>query len=115
MQTTANCGSVYLEIKVVGAGGEPVNDVTVRLQWVTFTDHKLTGRGYPGQALGGEPPGVVKFSPLGLESFHSPMDFHIQLVKSSSDPTPRSNERIVPFTDCDAAGAFTNITFVYQW
>jgi len=115
MQAAPNCGTVYLEIKVVGVGGEPVDDVTVRLQWVTFTDHKLTGRGYPGQPLGGEPPGVVKFSPLGLESFHSPIDFHIQLVQSPSDPTPRSDERIVHFTDCATAGTFTNITFVYQW
>ena len=107
MQTTPNCGSVYLKIKVVGVGGEPVNGVTVRLQWVGFTDHRVTGQG--------EPAGEVGFTPLGPESYHSPIDFHIQLVQSSSDPTPRSDEKIVHFTDCAAAGEFTNIKFVYQW
>ncbi len=107
MQTAPNCGAVYLRIKVVGVGGEPVNDTTVRLQWVDFTDRKITGRG-------GEPAGEVGFTPLGPESYHSPIDFHIQLVQSPSDPTPRSNEKIVHFVDCATAGQFTNIKFVYQ-
>jgi len=107
MQTAANCGTVYLKIKVVGVGGEPVNGVTVGLQWAGFTDHKITGQG--------EPAGEVGFSPLGPDHYHSPMEFHIQLAQSPSDPTPRSNEKIVHFTDCATAGAFTNIKFVYQW
>lgn len=107
MQTGPNCSTVYLKIKVVGVGGEPVNGVTVRLQWVDFTDHKITGQG--------EPAGEVGFSPLGPDSYHSPMDFHIQLVQSPSDPAPRSNEKIVHFTDCDITGEFTNIKFVYRW
>lgn len=107
MQEAPNCSTVYLKIKVVGVGGEPVNDSAVRLQWAGFTDHKITGRG--------EPAGEVGFSPLGPDSYHSPIDFHIQLVQSPSDPTPRSNEKIVDFTDCATAGAFTNIKFVYQW
>ncbi len=115
MQTAPNCTTVYLKIKVVGVGGEPVNDISVRLQWAGFTHIKITGRGDPGQPLGGEPPGEVGFSPLGPESYHSPLDFHIQLVRSPSDPTPRSNGKIVHFTDCATAGAFTNIKFVYQW
>lgn len=115
MQTAPNCGTVSLRIKVVGVGGEPVNDISVRLQWAGFTHTKITGRGDPGQPLGGEPAGEVGFSPLGPESYHSPLDFHIQLVKSPSDPTPRSNEKIVHFTDCATAGAFTNIKFVYKW
>lgn len=104
MQTAPNCGTVYLKINVVGAGGEPVNGITVRLQWVDFTDHKITG-----------PAGEAGFSPLGPESYHSTIDFHIQLVQSPSDPTPRSNEKIVHFTGCATAGQFTNIRFVYQW
>lgn len=107
MQTAPNCSSVYLKIKVVGVGGEAVNGVTVRLQWVDFTDHRITGQG--------EPAGEVGFTPLGPDSYHSPIDFHIQLVQSPSDPTPRSNEKIVNFTDCATAGQFTNIKFVYQW
>jgi len=108
MQTAPNCSTVYLKIKVVGVGGEPVNGIAVRLQWAGFTDHKITGQG-------GEPAGEVGFAPLGPDSYHSPMDFHIQLVQSPSDPSPRSNEKIVHFTDCATAGAFTNIKFVYQW
>ena len=107
MQTEPNCSTVYLKINVVGVGGEPVNDIAVRLQWAGFTDHKITGRG--------EPAGEVGFAPLGPDSYHSPIDFHIRLVQSPSDPTPRSNEKIVHFTDCATAGAFTNIKFVYQW
>ena len=104
MQTAPNCGTVYFKINAVGAGGEPVNGVTVRLEWVDFTDHKITG-----------PDGEAGFSPLGPESYHSTIDFHIQLVQSPSDSTPRSNEKIVHFTDCATAGQFTNIRFVYQW
>ncbi|MGB5932934.1 MAG: hypothetical protein WBH57_07700, partial [Anaerolineae bacterium] len=107
MQTAPNCSTVYLRIKVVGVGGEPVNDIAVRLQWAGFTDHKITGRG--------EPAGEVGFAPLGSDHYHSPIDFYIQLVQSPSDPTPRSNEKIVHLTDCATAGAFTNIKFVYQW
>jgi hypothetical protein len=107
MQTAPECSTVYLKIKVVGVGGEPVNGIAVRLQWAGFTDHKITGQG--------EPAGEVGFSPLGPESHHSPMDFHIQLVQSPPDPTPRSNGKIVHFIDCATAGAFTNIKFVYQW
>ena len=107
MQTAPNCSTVYLKINVVGVGGEPVNDIAVRLQWAGFTDHKITGQG--------EPAGEVGFTPLGSDHYHSPIDFHIQLVQSPSDPTPRSNEKIVHFTDCATAGAFTNIKFVYQW
>jgi len=115
MQQAPNCSTVYLKIKVVGVGGEPVNDIAVRLQFAGFTHTKLTGRGDPGQPLGGEPAGEVGFSPLALDHYHSPMDFHIQLVQSPFDSTPRSNEKIVHFTDCATAGAFTNIKFVYQW
>jgi len=107
MQTAPNCATVYFRVKVVGAGGEPVNGATVRLQWVDFTDHKITGEA--------EPDGEVGFSPLGPEHYYAPIDFHIQLVQSPSDPTPRSNEKIVHFADCGTAGAFTNITFAYQW
>jgi len=104
MQKAPNCGTVYLEIKVVGVGGEPVNGITVRQQWAGFTDHKITG-----------PDGEAGFSSLGPQSYHSTIDFHIRLVQSPSDPTPRSDEKIVHFTGCATAGQFTNIRFVYQW
>jgi LysM repeat protein len=115
MQTAPDCSTVHLKIKVVDAGGEPVNDVAVRLQWAGFTHTKITGRGEAGQPLGGEPDGEVGFSPLGSDHYHLPIDFHIQLVQSPSDPTPRSNEKVVHFADCATAGAFTNTKFVRQW
>ena len=104
MQEAPNCDIVEFKINVVGAGGEPVSGITVRLEWAGFTDHKTTGAD-----------GEVGFSPLGLKSYHSTFDFHIQIVNRPADPTPRSNEKIVHFTDCNTAGQFTNIRFVYQW
>jgi len=92
---------------VLDHGGGGMNGVTVRLQFFDITDYRVTGVGKPQGAWG--------FAPLGMDMYRSPVTFYIQLVNSQSDPTPRSDVVTISFTDCDAAGQFTNIKFRRQY
>ena len=103
----SNCGTVYMEGTVVDHGGAAMNGVTVRLQFFDNTVYRVSGAG--------QPQGTWGFAPLAMDMYHTSITFYIQLVNSQSDPTPRSDVVTINFTNCDAAGQFTNITFRRQY
>lgn len=107
IQTAPNCGTVYMQGIVLDRGGGAMNGVTVRLQFFDITVYRVSGVGQAAGAWG--------FTPLGMDMYHTPVTFHIQLVNGQSDPSPRSDVVTVNFTDCSAAGQFTNIVFRRQW
>ena len=107
MQMGPNCGTVYIEGMVLDHDGGGMNGVTVRLQFFDITDYRVSGVGKPQGAWG--------FAPLAMDMYHIPVTFYVQLVNSQSDPTPRSDVMTINFTDCDAAGQFTNIKFRRQY
>jgi len=92
---------------VLDHGGDGMDGVTVRLQFFDITDHRVSGVGKPRGEWG--------FAPLAMDIYHTPVTFYVQLVKSQSDPTPRSDVVTINFTDCDLAGQFTNIKFRRQY
>jgi hypothetical protein len=106
MQSAPNCGSVYMEGKITGVGGEGVNGRTVRLRFAGNVVHRVSGED-------GKPPGEWGFSPLAQENYHSPFTFLIDIVESQANPVPHSNTAEIQFTDCGTAGQFTNIVFEY--
>lgn len=105
MQSAPQCGTVYMKGKITGVGGEPVNGRTVRLRFAGNEAYKVSGEG--------ENPGEWGFSPLAPENIHSPFTFLIDIVSSQANPTPQSDTVTINFTDCSAAGQFTNILFEY--
>jgi hypothetical protein len=109
MQQAPNCGTIYLEGVVTGQGGTPVSKVVVRLRWFSFVDHRVTG---------GD--GKWNFAPYGNYSdnpkaFRSPTTFLVDIVDQVGGYVVRSDTHQVDFVDCDIAGQFTNINFVYQY
>jgi len=107
MESAPNCGSVYMDGKITGVGGEAVSGRTVRLR---FADQPPT---YRVSGEEGKPPGEWGFSPLAAESFHLPFTFRIDVVESAANPVPQSDTVEINFTDCSVAGQFTNILFEY--
>jgi hypothetical protein len=106
MQSAPNCGSVYMEGKITGVGGEGVNGRTVRLRFADRVVYRVSGEE-------GKPAGEWGFSPLAPENFHSPFTFLIDIVASQENPAPQSDTVEIAFTDCATAGQFTNIVFAY--
>jgi hypothetical protein len=106
MQSAPNCGSVYMEGKITGVGGEGVNGRTVRLRFADRVVYRVSGEE-------GKPPGEWGFSPLAQENYHLPFTFLIDVVESQANPVPQSNTAEIQFTDCATAGQFTNIVFAY--
>lgn len=106
--TQPNCGSVYLEGKIIGIGGEPVDGRTVRLRWWDNVDYELSG------SLGGHSPGKWGFSPLSPDQNLRYQSFFLDVVESQANPVPLSEELHIEMVDCSKAGQFTNITFVYN-
>jgi hypothetical protein len=96
-----------MEGMVLDHGGGAMDGVTVRLQFFDITDHRVSGVG--------EPHGAWGFAPLATDMYHTPVTFYLQLVKSESDPAPRSDLVTINFTNCDAAGQFINIRFKRQY
>jgi len=105
MESAPNCGSVYMQGKITGVGGEAVNGRTVRLRFAGNEAYKVSGEG--------ENPGGWGFSPLAQENFHSPFTFLIDIVQSQANPVLQSDTVEIQFTDCGTAGQFTNILFEY--
>lgn len=105
MESAANCGTVYMKGKITGVGGEGVNGRTVRLRFAGNVAYKVSGEG--------ENPGEWGFSPLASEHYHSPFTFLIDVVESQANPVPRSDTVEIQFSNCDVAGQFINIVFVY--
>ncbi|MCJ7620012.1 MAG: hypothetical protein MUP64_07335, partial [Anaerolineae bacterium] len=106
MESAPNCGSVYMDGKITGVGGEGVSGRTVRLRFAGGDFYRVSGEE-------GKPPGEWGFSPLAAENFHLPFTFRIDVVESQANPSPRSDTVVITFTDCSAAGQFTNILFEY--
>jgi len=106
MQSAPNCGSVYMEGKITGVGGEGVNGRVVRLRFAGNVFYRVSGED-------GKPPGEWGFSPLAQQNFHSPFTFLIDIVESQANPNPVSDTAEISFTDCGIAGQFTNIVFEY--
>jgi hypothetical protein len=106
MQSAPNCGSVYMEGKITGVGGEGVNGRTVRLRFADRVVYRVSGEE-------GKPPGEWGFSPLAQENYHLPFTFLIDVVESQANPVPQSDTVEISFTDCGIAGQFTNIVFEY--
>jgi len=106
MESAPNCGSVYMEGKITGVGGEGVNGRTVRLRFADNVVYRVSGEE-------GKPPGEWGFSPLAAENYHLPFAFLIDIVESQANPVPQSDTVEIQFTDCGAAGQFTNIVFAY--
>jgi hypothetical protein len=102
-ESAPNCGAVYLKAKVVDSGGNPVNGVTVMLEFFGNRVFRVTGVN--------ESTGQVGFTPLSRDLYRSPVPFNIRLVESESNPSPISDNHFIDFQDCDGAGQFTNITF----
>jgi hypothetical protein len=100
-----NCGTVYMQGKITGVGGEPVNGRTVRLRFAGNEAYKESGVG--------EDPGAWGFAPLAPNMYYSPFLFQIDIVESQANPVPQSDTVDIHYTSCDVAGQFTNITFAY--
>lgn len=107
MQMAPNCGTVYIEGMILDQAGAAMNGVTVRMQFFDNTAYRVSGVG--------QSQGIWGFAPLAMDMYHTPVTFYVQLVKSQSDPTPRSDVVTINFTKCDTAGQFTNITFRQQY
>lgn len=105
MVSAPNCGTVYMEGKITGVGGEPVDGRTVRLRFAGNEDYKVSGEG--------KSPGEFGFAPLAPDNYHSPFTFQIDIVDSQANPVPQSDTAKIAFSDCSIAGQFTNITFEY--
>ncbi len=105
MQSSPNCGTVYMKGKITGVGGEGVNGRTVRLRFAGNVAYRVSGEG--------ENPGEWGFSPLAQDNYHLPFTFLIDVVESQANPVPQSDTVEIPFTDCATAGQFTNIIFEY--
>ena len=106
MQSAPNCGTVYMEGKITGVGGEPVNGRTVRLRFAGNEAYRVTGED-------GKPPGEWGFSPLAAENYNASFTFLIDIVESQANPVPQSDTVEIQFTGCSVAGQFTNIVFAY--
>ena len=106
MESAPNCGSVYMDGKITGVGGEGVSGRTVRLRFAGGDFYRVSGEE-------GKPPGEWGFSPLAAENFHLPFTFRIDVVESQANPAPRSDTVTINFTDCSVAGQFTDIVFQY--
>lgn len=100
-----NCGTVYLQGKITGAGGEPVSGRTVRLRFANNVAYKESGVG--------ENPGSWGFSPLAPNMYNSPFHFLIDIVESQANPDPHSDTLTITFTGCDTMGQMENIVFEY--
>ena len=105
MQSAPQCGTVYMNGRITGVGGEGVNGRTVRLRFAGNVVYRVSGEG--------QNPGEWGFSPLAQENYHSPFTFLIDVVESQANPVPQSDTAEIPFTDCGTAGQFTNIIFEY--
>lgn len=103
MASAPNCGTVYMEGKVVDAAGNPINGVTIELEFFGNRDYRVTGVGKPAGAWG--------FSPLARDMYQTAVPFNIRVVESQANPTPLSDVLFIDFRDCNQAGQFTNITF----
>ncbi len=103
MAAAPNCGTVYFKGKVVDAAGNPMNGVTVELEFFGNRVYRVSGEG--------EGPGEWGFAPLSMEMYKTRIPFHIRLVQSASNPQQLSNIVTIDFEDCAKAGQFTNITF----
>jgi hypothetical protein len=108
MESAPNCGSVYMDGKITGVGGEGVSGRTVRLRFAGGDFYRVSGEE-------GKPPGEWGFSPLAAENFHLPFTFLIDVVESQANPSARSDTVAINFTDCSVAGQFTDIVFQYAW
>ena len=104
MQSAPNCGTVYMEGKITGVGGEGVNGRTVRLRFAAGPFYRVSGEE-------GKPPGEWGFSPLAPANYHLPFTFLIDVVESEANPSPQSDTVEINFTDSCVEGQFTNIIF----
>jgi transcriptional regulator with XRE-family HTH domain len=101
-----DCDSVLLKGRVVGQGGEPVNNATVRLR---FQDQAVYAQSGAGRTAG-----EFSFTPLNPAMYHEPIVFAIDIVRSEIDPSPLSDYLLIEFPGCDIAGQFDDIVFAFQ-
>lgn len=103
MAAAPNCGTVYFRGKIVDASGNPINGVTVELEFFGHRVYRVSGVGESGGEWG--------FAPLAMEQYKTRIPFHIRVVESESNPQPLSDVVTIDFSDCAQAGQFTNIVF----
>jgi hypothetical protein len=103
MVSAANCGSVYIEGKVVDQGGGGVNGIVAELEFFGNKVYRTTGVG--------KNTGEFGFTPLAPENYRSAVPFNLRLVQSESNPSPLSDTVRIDFRTCEQAGQFSNITF----
>ncbi|MEM7127961.1 MAG: PEP-CTERM sorting domain-containing protein [Chloroflexota bacterium] len=106
MAVAPNCGSVYLSGYVVDVNSNPLNDITVELQFWDNRIYRDTGK------LAGWPDGFWSFAPLSQERFRTAIPFNIRLVESKEHPLPISETLHIDFYGCHRVGQYTNIHFV---
>ncbi|MEA3335197.1 MAG: SH3 domain-containing protein [Chloroflexota bacterium] len=103
MISNPNCGSVYMEGKVVDGGGNGINGIAVMLEFFGNRVYRITGVG--------KNPGEFGFTPLSREMYESPVPFNVTVVQGDGNPAPLSDSAFIDFRNCNAAGQFTNIRF----
>lgn len=108
IRTFPNCGGPYFKGKILGQGGLATNGIAVHFWFYGVEDCKVSGVG--------EGTGEWGFNPFLAEPLkHTRIDFHLQVVNSCQDLTPRSDVFTVVFDEACDAGQFENITFRYNW
>lgn len=103
MQSAPNCGTVYIEGKVVDAAGNGINGVTVELEFFGNKVYRVTGEG--------KNTGEFGYTPLAPENYRTAVPFNLRIVQSEGNPSVQSDTVFIDFRNCDNAGQFTNITF----
>ena len=110
MQQAPNCSTIEIKGIVIGQGGTPADNIVVRLRWFDNVDDEETGYG--------EMHGEWSFAPYGNyvqnpHLFHTSATFLVDIVDDAGNP--RSNTLPINFVDCNIAGQFTNVRFLYQY
>ncbi len=103
MIANPNCGTVYLQGKVVDSGGNGINNVTVELEFFGNRVYRVSGVGKNAGEFG--------FTPLAQDNYHTAVPFNLRLIQAEGNPSPLSDSLFVDFRTCDEAGQFTNIVF----
>jgi hypothetical protein len=94
---------VYIEGKVVDAGGNGINGVTVELEFFGNRVYRVTGVG--------KNTGEFGYTPLSPDFYKSSVPFNLRIVESEANPSQKSDVVPIDFRTCETAGQFTNITF----
>lgn len=108
VRTFGNCGGPFFKGVILGKGGVRTNGIAVHFWFYDVHDCRISGVG--------EPVGEWGFNPGLAEPLkRTQIDFHLQVVNSCQDLTPRSDVFTIEFDDACGAGQFENITFRYAW